>query len=167
MVPLGGNTDMEENILVLNKIDMEIPMVKTNGGHFVIPVKSVAGIDANNIKGEEADAVMMMVLENTENEDIKNMHDELGHSIFLALALTNEEEAKVKKVHRYFGHRSSRRIWDLFAKAKKLRGKKQAVQEVINNCKTCSEYKKSPPRPRVGLPVANDFNEVIGLDLKE
>ena len=26
--------------------------------------------------------------------------------------------------------------------------------------------KKSPPRPKVGIPVANDYNEVVGLDLK-
>ena len=26
--------------------------------------------------------------------------------------------------------------------------------------------KKAPPRPKVGLPVANDFNEVVGMDLK-
>ena len=166
MVPLCGKIDMEENKLVLKKADMEIPLKQTKGGHFVIPVRTVTGNDANNIRGEEADAVMMMVLENTENEDIKRLHDEVGHSIFVALALTDDEKAQVKKVHRYFGHRSSRRVWELFAKANKLRGKKQEVLEVIENCKTCSEFKKSPPRPKVGLPIANDFNEIVGLELK-
>jgi hypothetical protein len=166
MVPLGGKIDLEESKLVLKKADMEIPMVETKGGHFVIPVRSVAGIDANNVKGEEADAVMMMVLECTDNEYIKKLHDEIGHATFATLALTDDEEAQVEKVHRYFGHRSSRRIWDLFAKARKLRGKKQAVLEVIDGCKTCSEFRKSPPRPKVGLPVANDFNEIVGIDLK-
>ena len=166
MVPNGGKIDMEENILFLSKVDMEIPLHKTNGGHFVIPMKNVAGLNANNIKGEEADAVMWMVLENVEDEAIKRMHDEIGHTAFLALALTSDEDVHVKKVHRYFGHRSARRVWELFSKAKKLKGKKQAVLEVINNCKTCSQYKKAPPRPKVGMPVANTFNEVVGLDLK-
>jgi hypothetical protein len=166
MVPLGGKIDMEEDKLVLKKVDMEIPLVQTKGGHFVIPVRSISGVDANNVKGDEADAVMMMVLEKTDNEFIKKLHDEVGHSTFVALGMTDDEEKQVEKVHRYFGHRSSRRIWELFAKANKLRGKKQAVLEVIENCKTCSEFKKSPPRPKVGLPVANDFNEIVGLDLK-
>ena len=157
MVPLGGVIDMEDSKLVLNKVGMEIPLVNTKGGHFVIPVRSVAASESNNIKGEEADAVMMMVLECTDNEDIVKLHDEIGHSIFVALGLTEDEDEQVKKVHRYFGHRSSRRIWDLFAKAKKLRGKKQAVLKVIENCKTCSEFRKSPPRPKVGLSVANYF----------
>ena len=166
MVPLGGKIDMVENILVLKNVDMEIPIIPTQGGHFVIPVRSVAGIDAKNIIGDEADAVMMIVLERTDCEEMKKLHDEVGHSTFVALGLSDDEETQVQKVHRYFGHRSSRRIWDLFAKAKQLRGKKRAVLEVIDNCKTCSEFKKSPPRPKVGLPVANDFNEIVGLDLK-
>ena len=167
MDPLGGIIDMEERKLVLPRADMEIPIVKTNGGHFVIPVKSVAGNDANNVKGDEADAVMIMMLEEKEDiEDIKEIHDLVGHSTFVALALTEDEETQVKKVHRYFGHRSSRRIWELFAKAKQLGGKKKAVMEVIENCKTCSDFKKSPPRPKVGLPVTDNFNQVVGLDLK-
>ena len=54
----------------------------------------------------------------------------------------------------------------MFAKADKLKGKKQAVLEVIERCKICSELKKAPPRPKVGMPNANDFNEVVGLDFK-
>ena len=167
MVPYSGNINMEENTLYLNKVDMEIPLKMTKGGHFVIPVRSIAGLDRNNVKGEEADAVMLMVLERVDEKAIKTLHDEVGHGIFLALlALTNEEEKHVNKAHRYFGHRSARRIWELFAKANKLKGKKQEVLDVINNCKTCSQHKKAPSRPKVGLPVANTFNEVVGLDLK-
>ena len=112
MVPLGGKIDMEENKLFLNKAHMEIPLVQTKGGHFFITMRSVAGINDNNIKGDEADAVMMMILEGTDDENIKKLQDEVGHNIFVALALTEGEEAQVEKVHRYFGNHSSRRIWD-------------------------------------------------------
>ena len=166
MDPLGAKIDMEDYKLVLNNDEMEIPLVKTRGGHVVIPVKSIAAGNSNNIRGDEANAVMVMILDTADNEEIRKLHDKIGHATFLALALSDDEKAQVKKVHRYFGHRSSRRIWELFSKANKLKGKKQAVIEVIENCPTCSEYKKSPPRPKVGLPVANDFNEVVGLDLK-
>ena len=111
MVPNGGNINLEENILFLNKVDMAIPLKKTRGGHFVIPVNSIAEVDRHNVKGEEADAVMLMVLESVDEEAIQQLHDEVGHTVFLALAMTNEEEKHVKKAHRYFGHRSARRIW--------------------------------------------------------
>ena len=129
-------------------------------------MRSISGTNAKNIKGEEADAVMIMILENTETNDIQKFHDTVGHSTFVNIAITDDEETHVKKVHRYFGHRSGRRVWDIFAKAKKMKGKRKAVMEVIENCKICSQFKKSPPRPRVGIPVANNFNEIVGLDLK-
>ena len=47
-----------------------------------------------------------------------------------------------------------------------MKGKKNAVIELLEKCKICREFKKTPPRPRVGMPVANSFNEVVGLDLK-
>ena len=119
-----------------------------------------------NVKGAEAEAIMLVALANTEEELMTSLHDNVGHAIFITLELSDDEEAQVKKVHRYFGHRSGRRIWELFAKADKLKGKKQAVLEVIEKCKICSEMKKAPPRPKVGMPSANDFNEVVGLDFK-
>ena len=54
----------------------------------------------------------------------------------------------------------------MYSKANKLKGKKKAVFDVIDNCETCSAFRKSPPRPKVGLPPASDFNEIVGLDLK-
>lgn len=177
MEPLGGNINMKSRQLELKNIEQSIALVKTPGGHFVVPLKAVAASrkvlkhkeaieEATNIKGSEAEAVMLALFANTENDDMESLHNELGHSNFVALALTGDEEAQVKKVHRYFGHRSGRRIWDLFAKAEKLKGKRKAVLDMIEKCKICSEMKKSPPRPKVGLPVANDFNEIVGLDLK-
>ena len=62
MVPLGGKIDMVENMLVLKYVDMEMPIIPTQGGHFVIPVRSIADVYANNILGEVADAVMVMML---------------------------------------------------------------------------------------------------------
>ena len=155
-------------------------MIETSGGHYVIPIKSVAvpslskddtdresADDNDNLNGEEADVVMLTLLAQSETQkDIENVHKEIGHTAFVGLALSLEEEAQVKKVHRYFGHRSGRRVWELFSKADKLKGKKPEVLEVIENCKVCSQMKKAPPRPKVGLPVANDFNEVVGMDLK-
>ena len=82
LIPLGGNINMESRKLELKKIYQEIPMVKPPGGHFVIPVRTVAqrnlqgddGIkEPTNIKGDEAEAVMLILLANTNDElDLKN-----------------------------------------------------------------------------------------------
>ena len=54
----------------------------------------------------------------------------------------------------------------MFAKGGKFRNKKKAVMDLIENCKICKKMKKTPPRPRIGMPVANSFNEIVGIDLK-
>ena len=166
MIPNGGLIDMKENKMILQKADIEFHLERSKGGHFVIPVHSISKQNEANIQGEEADVVMMMTLGSIHEEDIKNFHDMVGHSVFLAVALDEDEKSQVEKVHRYFGHRAPRRVWELFSKGNRLKGKKKAVFEVIENCKTCAQFKKSPARPKVGIPPANNFNEIVGLDLK-
>ena len=134
-------------------------MVRTTGGHYVIPVEDVAQeyLDEENLEdedgivdGTEADEVMQVLFEAGETEDeYEKLHEELGHTIFTTFAISREEEKEILKVHKYFGHRSARKIWELFSKANKLKGKRKAVIDIINRCKACSKFKKSPPRPRV------------------
>ena len=175
---LLGNDVMEPfeaNIkkkLEFKTLRAEVDMIKTPGGHFVVPLNGLVScvdqiqITSSYVNGAEADEVMMILLETLENDDLEKFHTEVGHKVFANLALNDEEKKEVTKVHKYFGHRSGRKIWELFAKADKLKGKKKAVLDIIDKCKVCSKFRKSPPRPRVGLPVANDFNQVVGMDLK-
>ena len=117
--------------------------------------------------GPEADAVMMVLMAECENDkEVEVLHEIMGHNSLITMLLDKEEEDEVKKVHRYFGHKSGRKVWDLFAKAGRLAGKKKAVLKLLEDCRICKEHKKTPQRPRVGMPIANSFNEVVGLDLK-
>ena len=40
------------------------------------------------------------------------------------------------------------------------------IEKVSINCKVCQEYRRPPPRPVVGLPMATVFNECVAMDLK-
>ena len=42
----------------------------------------------------------------------------------------------------------------------------EEINNVSSNCTTCKLYKKTPPRPVVGLPMATEFQETIAMDLK-
>ena len=59
---------------------------------------------------------MMIVLERTDGEEVKKLYNKKGHITFVVLSLSDDEENQNQRVQRYFWHRSSRRIWDLFAK---------------------------------------------------
>ena len=39
------------------------------------------------------------------------------------------------------------------------------VDEISSKCDICKEYKKAPLRPVVGLPLANEFNHTVAMDL--
>ena len=42
----------------------------------------------------------------------------------------------------------------------------EEIKNVSNNCPTPKKYKKVPPRPVVGLPMATEFQEMVAVDLK-
>ena len=41
------------------------------------------------------------------------------------------------------------------------------ISPVVNDCRVCQKFQKSITRPRVTLPKASSFKEIITLDLKE
>ena len=87
------------------------------------------------------------------------------------LTLTNEQKSTIKtatKLHRQFAHPSSERLvklvrnqggdWEELIKA---------IYEVTKNCKICKLYKRPPPRPVVGFPMAHRFGQCVAMDLKQ
>ena len=81
-----------------------------------------------------------MLAECNNDDDLINFHDMIGHSNFVALALEKDEEKEVQKVQRYFGHKSGRKTWEIFAKAGRLIGKKKAVLKLLDKCQICSAF---------------------------
>jgi len=43
---------------------------------------------------------------------------------------------------------------------------KDVIHKISNDCQTCKLYRKTPPRPVVGLPMATKFLECVAMDLK-
>ena len=41
------------------------------------------------------------------------------------------------------------------------------LEQICKECNTCLLFKKPPPCPAVGLPLASDFNETVAMDLHE
>ena len=81
---------------------------------------------------------------------------------------TSEKMAKAKKLHRQFSHPSKGKLRKLLINSK-CDDKEflQCVEKCCDECQLCQQYKKAPLRPAVGLPLADDFNQVVCMDLKE
>ena len=41
------------------------------------------------------------------------------------------------------------------------------IEEVSRECPVCIHHKRTPSRPKVGLPLSKTFNQCVALDLKD
>ena len=84
----------------------------------------------------------------------------------MAIGDKNTEKVAVK-LHKQFGHATPVKILDLIHKAgvnnKEL---EKSIHNAVNSCEVCKRFKKPSPRPVVGFPIANKFNEAVSMDLK-
>ena len=81
---------------------------------------------------------------------------------------TYTEKATAKKLHRQFGHPNPEALIQLIKKAG-IKNKRliKEVRSISESCVTCLQNKKPSPRPVVCLPLAQRFNEMVGMDLKK
>jgi len=75
-----------------------------------------------------------------------------------------------EKLHRQFGHCSAERLTRLIQTSKLWNEENEKllsdeVTRVSKECNICKQYKKAPPTPVVCLPLANEFNDVVAMDL--
>ena len=118
--PQGAVIYTETGVITFVKVGQKMTMTKTRGGHYVIPTDEIKDdtVDIfegpppkNNILGYEADAVMLALFSECDEEDeYWKLHEIMGHKNYVAMMLEEDEEKQIQKVHRYFGHRSPRRV---------------------------------------------------------
>ena len=112
----------------------------TSSGHYCIPI-----VETTMPVGDTVEALL--------SEDEKS---------------AEENRKKIEKLHKQFAHPTAQKLKYLLKDANVSdEGILDLVDEVVSKCETCKRYKKTPPRPVVGLPIAKEFNEVVALDLKE
>ena len=139
----------EKILQIQSKIDgsmMKIRMVDTSGGHY--------GIVLETRKNKEGYSPL-------EEEDlgILFMEDKKGDLCSFKA---------VKKVHEVNRHKGKEQLLQAYRNAGWMSPEiMNTIERVVNDCKVCQKFQKSIARPRVTLPKASSFNEVVTLDLKE
>ena len=76
--------------------------------------------------------------------------------------------SKIKRIHHVMCHPSADILKNFFKDSSSNdKETMNIVDEVTNNCKICKiKFRRSPPRPRVALPVSNNFNQCVSVDLR-
>ncbi|XP_067658382.1 uncharacterized protein [Haliotis asinina] len=115
----------------------------TSSGHYCVEISgNRAHIESHNIDQE------ILVIEETASKE--------------------EKKIIMKKLHKQFGHASKEHLRKLIQNAGVIDKETiSLIDEVCNECEICQQYKRQPPKPAVGLPLASDFNETVAVDLHQ
>ena len=115
----------------------DVQLQSTSSGHYCVPINQI------NVSVEETRSALVASKE-TEISDV------------------------IQKLHKQFAHPSAKRLKSLLQDAGGYTDEHMVcVDKVTENCELCKQYKKTPARPVVSLPLATEFNEVVAVDLKE
>lgn len=99
-------------------------------------------------------------------EDLPRAGADVFSAIDIEEKLTNKKD--LIRLHRQFGHASSEKLKGLIKNAGVCsKNVFKLLDEVCNECKTCMIYKKPPLKPKVSLPWATNFNQMVAMDLHE
>ena len=95
-------------------------------------------------------------------------HD-VRHVYAVVLANLNGRELKtaLNKLHNQFGHPTQKKLQALLLDAKVGSDEHSRIlDEIAEKCQICKQYKKTPDRPVVSLPIGKYFNDALCIDLK-
>ena len=78
-----------------------------------------------------------------------------------------EKVKKVRKIHQILCHPRKEILLNFFRASSNSDDETlDIVKEVSNSCKVCLKHKRTPSDPKVGMPLACDFNQCVTLDLR-
>ena len=138
---------VNDNITMYGK---EINLQHTSDGHYCIPLtpKQLAVTDIQQSSSRPVKVLFTV-------DDLQNKSPQ-------------EKAAMASKLHKQFGHPvNSERLKQLLRDANIQDDDLfKQIDTVTESCDICERYKKARSRPVVSLPLADDFNQCLAMDLK-
>ena len=121
-----------------------IQLESTFSGHYCIPLTNKLLVNKKNYR---------IVLNTTSLKDLS----------------TSDKKTKAMKLHRQFSHASKDKLCKLAKQSVNFNDDEflRLIEELCDSCEICQKYKRAPLKPVVGLPLADRFNQVVCMDLKE
>ena len=125
-------------------LGQSIKLISTQAGHYCIPLTKY-------LLNDDIDISIVL------------------HTTALENCSTSEKRKKALKLHRQFSHATKDKLCKFVQESKSFSDKEflTILSKCCDDCELCQKFKRPPLRPVVGLPLANDFNQVVCMDLKE
>ena len=168
---LGCKTDFNVNskgyllVNLLQAVSTRTTTATTTTTFYVEEIsREASGQHRAEVTGDHSDSVVVDI----EEPELMESFDSLMNNV-----VVDENPLVVaQKLYLQFGHPSPERLarhWEAAEIAGVDDVMKKAVKEAIlsHKCEPCVLSRKHPPRPRHVLPLANNFNDVVAIDLTD
>ena len=130
---------------VVDNGEVEFDLVQTESGHDALKLESMK-------ESSTSETVAFI------NEQVDK--DSCSENIF--------DYKNVKRVHEVTNHKQEANMLYAYRNAGILTDEgRKVIRKVVANCRVCKKFKKSLGTPKVSLPKALDFNEIVAIDLKQ
>lgn len=135
-------TKNDEQLIIRSfKPQIIVNLVNTSGNHLAI------NLEENKSYSEED--VINYVNNLAENDEVSDYKS-------------------IKKVHQVLGHAGELPILHFYKNAGRMNNQtRKNIKKVLNDCQVCNKRKKSLGTPKVAVPHATEFNQIITADLKD
>ena len=143
----GAILDFLNDKMIFNGESVEL--FETKSGHYCVPICNKRCLISETEDTKKPNLVLTVTNETLLGKD------------------TKEIRRKAKKLHSQFSHAPGYKLKDLLKKAGFEKEEYfKAIDEVSGSCEICIRYKKPKPKPVVGLPRGQTFNDTVAMDLK-
>ena len=164
-IKVAGKT----KLIKVDIIDSDIPLLLSKAEMKTLGMTLDMKNDAAYINGKplkvSTTSAGHLIMDLLEQDDVYLLEELLV--VDLKNASENEQEKLLNKVHKQFGHRTKRVFVSLLKDTNNwLPEFSGMLDKIIEKCEGCIMSKKTPDRPSVALPRAQDFNEILTMDLK-
>ena len=142
MKQAGMTVDFDTDTAMV--LGCKVKLVTSSSGHYCLPItKCILGNDLPT----------SIVLHATEIKQLTYQ----------------EKRIKALKLHRQLSHASKDKLKKLAQESQSFDDPEflKAIEESCEACEICETFRKPPLKPVVGLRLADEFNQVVCLDLKE
>ena len=131
----GAIIDFKDDVIMIDGVTQEL--IITESGHYVIDIQNSA----------------------------KNDHDYCYEDIVMLCGEEKDPKKAAIKLHRYFGHPSSKRLKEMVKGSELDQRIVQHIKEL--ECETCIRFRKERPKPKSSMMMSSEFNDIVGMDLKK
>ena len=130
---------------VITMYGQTIPLMHTSNGHYCFPISRKWGAMFPNSDPKYAKVNITFDKESLTNPKTiaTKLHKQFGHPV---------DSAKLKQLVTDSGNNNTELL--------------SAIDEVTESCDVCNKYKKARSKPIVSLPLSQEFNDLVAMDLK-